>query len=70
MEKETLKFNLEVGRLSIGYVTNILNDYCFQHDYDITIKKGSGLLSIPMYVKITVPKEDFEFVKEDFQEMF
>ena len=65
-----LKYIIEVGLLNYGYVENSIHNYCFKRGYNYNIDKGVGILSKPYFVKIIVPREKVENVKEEFKNIF
>ena len=65
-----LKYSFEVGLLNYGYVENSIKRYCFKRGYNYNIDKGVGILSKPYFVKIIVPREKVENVKEEFKNIF
>jgi len=65
-----MKFSFLVGFITLSYVENSLRNYCFHNGYDISIEKGTGFLSKPMWITITVPDNDVSKVKNDVYDMF
>jgi hypothetical protein len=59
-----------VGCLAVSYVENSIRTYCFEHGYEFSIEKGSGILYKPMWISITVPENDVMMVKSDIYYMF
>lgn len=64
MVKYNIKICFEVGIGIIGSVENAIRKFCFHNDYDLQIKKGMGIFSKPLFIKIGVSEEaDIEHVK-------
>lgn len=67
----TLKWTFnDVGRLAVAYIENSIKTYCFERGYDFSIEKGKGVLSIPMWISITVPDDEVMMTKSDIHYMF
>jgi hypothetical protein len=60
----------DVGILAVSYIENSIKTYCFQKGYEYSIEKGSGFITKPMWVSITVPDSDVNEVKSDINYMF
>lgn len=45
----------DIGCLVIGTVENYIQSLCFKNDFDVTMKRGKGFLSKPLYVTIKCP---------------
>lgn len=56
----TVKFSINAGILMSSYVENSIRNYCFMHDYDLQIEKGSGILTKTFFVKINLPEEELQ----------
>lgn len=68
---KTLKWTFhDVGRLAVAYIENSIKTYCFQRGYNFSIEKGKGILSIPMWISITVPNNEVMMTKSDIYYMF
>ena len=68
---KTLKWTFhDVGRLAVAYIENSIKTYCFQRGYNFSIEKGKGILSIPMWISITVPDNEAMITKSDIYYMF
>lgn len=68
---KTLKWTFhDVGRLTVAYIENSIKTYCFQRGYNFSIEKGKGLLTIPMWISITVPDNEAMMTKSDIYYMF
>lgn len=66
----TIRFTLDVGIFSIGLVQNTLRKYCFYKDYELTMEKGSGILSKPIYVKIRVPASEVSSAEKEIKSLW
>ena len=68
---KTLKWTFhDVGLLAVAYIENSIKTYCFQRGYNFSIEKGKGILSIPMWISITVPNNEVMMTKSDIYYMF
>lgn len=45
----------DVGCLVIGQLENHIQAICFKNDFDVTMKRGKGFLSMPLFVTIKCP---------------
>ena len=60
----------DVGLLAVAYIENSIKTYCFERGYKFSIEKGSGILSKPLWVSITVPDDEVMMTKSDIHYMF
>lgn len=64
MSKYNIKIGFEVGIGIIGAVENAIENFCFNNDYNLKIKRGRGIFFKPLFITIGVPEEaDIEHVK-------
>ena len=65
-----LRYRYDVGRFTIGFVKNVVKDFCFQNELSFEIIEGSGFFSKPLYIVIYTPKNRIEYVEKYFKEKF
>ena len=65
-----LRYRLNVGRLTIGFVKNVVRDFCFSNGLSFEIIEGSGFLSKPLYIKIYTPENRKYYVERYFEGVF
>ena len=52
----------EVGCLIIGRLENEIERFCFINGFDVEMKRGKGILSKPLYVRIKAQSNDATFI--------
>lgn len=65
-----LRYRWNVGRLTIGFVKNVVRDFCFSNGLSFEIIEGSGFLSKPLYIKIYTPENRIGYVERYFEGAF
>ena len=65
-----LTYKMEVGTLTLPIVENSLDAYCSENGFDLTMKRGKGILSKPLNVTIAVPTHLVKQTIADIQNIF
>lgn len=52
----------DVGCLIIGHLENEIERFCFVNGFDVEMKRGKGILSKPLYVRIKAPSNYASFI--------
>lgn len=62
----SIKASFDVGAAIIGTVENTIKNFCFQNDYELTMDRGRGFFSKPLFIEIKTPNDEDAYHVEAF----